>query len=47
MVFHAKEEDEKFAAEGSCCRQNLKNEDLTALFGRVRQNIAPKSVRNV
>ena len=42
--FHAKVKNERFTAAGSRCRQNLKNENLTPYFGRIRQKIAPKSV---
>ena len=31
----------------SHCRQNLKYENFTSSFGRLRQNIAPKSVLRV
>ena len=47
---HVKAENERLTAEGSCCRQDrqdLKNENFTTLFGRLRQQIAPKSVRHV
>ena len=43
-------ENERLTAAGSCCRQDrqdLKNENFTTLFGRLRQQIAPKSVRHV
>ena len=45
--FHVKAENERLTAAGSCCRQDLKNENFTTLFGRLRQQIAPKSVRHV
>ena len=34
----------KFTAAGLRCRQNLKYENFTSSFGRLRQKIAPKSV---
>ena len=40
--FHVK--SERFSATSSRCRQNRKYENLTSSFGRLRQNIAPKSV---
>ena len=42
--FHVKAKNEKFTAVGSCCRQNLKHENFTSSFGRLRQKIAPKIV---
>ena len=39
--FHVKAKNERFTAAGSRCRQNLKYENLTSSFGRLRQNIAP------
>ena len=48
--FHVKAENGRLTAAGSCCRQDrqdLKNENFTTLFGRLRQQIAPKSVRHV
>ena len=42
--FHVKTKNERFTAASSRCRQNLKYENLTSSFGRLRQNIAPKSV---
>ena len=42
---HAKAKKERFSAAGFRCRQNLKYENFTSSFGRLRQNIAPKSVR--
>ena len=33
-----------FTAPSSRCRQNLKYENFTSSFGRLRQNVAPKSV---
>ena len=38
--FHVKAKNERFTAVSSRCRQNLK-------YGRLRQNIAPKSVPHV
>ena len=45
--FHVKAKNERFTAESFRCRQNLKNENLTSSFGRLSQNIAPKSVPHV
>ena len=45
--FHVKAKNEKFTAVGSCCRQNLKHENFTSSFGRLRQKIAPKIVPHV
>ena len=45
--FHVKAENERFTAASSRCRQNLKNENFRSLFGRLLQNIAPKSVPHV
>ena len=53
--FHAKAKNERFTAASFRCRQNLKYEDFTSPFGRLRQtpfgrlrqNIAPKSVPHV
>ena len=42
--FHVKARNEKFTAVGSFCRQNLKHENFTSSFGRLRQKIAPKIV---
>ena len=42
--FHVKAKSEIFTAASSRCRQNLKYENLTSSFGRLRQNIVPKSV---
>jgi len=44
--FHVKAKNQRFTAAGSRCRQNLKDENFTS-FGRLRQNIAPKSVPHV
>ena len=45
--FHAKAQNERFTAAGSRCRQNLKYENFTSSFGRLRQTFAPKSVPHV
>ena len=45
--FHIKAKTERFIAAGSRCRQNLKYENFTSSFGRLRQNIARKSVPHV
>ena len=45
--FHVKAKNERFTAASSCCLQNLKYENLTPSFARIRQNIAPKSVAYV
>ena len=45
--FHAKAKNERFTAAGSRCRENLNYEHFTLLFGRLRQNIAAKSVPHV
>ena len=37
----------RFIVAGSRCRQNLKYENFTSSFGRLRQKIAPKSVPHV
>ena len=42
--FHAKAKNEKFTAESSPRSQNLKNENFMTSTGRLRQEIAPKSV---
>ena len=46
-VFHVKPKNERFTYASSCCRQNLKYENFTSSFGRLRHNIAPKSVLHV
>ena len=43
---HVKAKNERFTAAGSRCRQNL-YENFTSSFGRLRQNIATKSVPHV
>ena len=45
--FHAKAKNERFTAAGSRCRLNLKYENFTASFSRLRQKIAPKSLPHV
>ena len=45
--FHVKGKSERFTAASFRCRQNLKYENFTSSFGRLRQNIAPKSVPHV
>ena len=45
--FHVKAENEGFTAAGFRCRQNLKYENFTSSFGRLRQTIALKSVLQV
>ena len=40
--FHVKAKSEIFTAASSRCRQNLKYENFTSSFGRLRQKIAPK-----
>ena len=45
--FSCKGKDERFTAASSRCRQNLKYENFASSFGRLRQNIAPKSVPQV
>ena len=37
---HLKAKSERFTAAGSRCRQNLKYENFTSSFGRLRQKIA-------
>ena len=45
--FHAKAKTGTFTAASLRCRQNLKCENFTSSFARLRQNIAPKSVPHV
>ena len=45
--FYAKAKTGTFTAASLRCRQNLKCENFTSSFGRLRQNIAPKSVPHV
>ena len=44
---HVKAENERFSAEGSRYRQNLKFENFTSSFGRLRRKIEPRSVPHV
>ena len=44
--FHVKAKSERFTAASSRCCQNLKYENFRSSFGRLRQNIAPKSVQH-
>ena len=39
--------NERFTTASSRCSHNLKYENFTSSFGRLRQNIAPKSVLHV
>ena len=43
--FHVKEENEMFTAAGSRCCQNLKHENCTSSFGRLRQKLYQKACR--
>ena len=45
--FHLKVKNKRFNAAASRCGQNLKYENFTSSFSRLRQNIAPKSVLHV
>ena len=45
--FRVKAKKERFTAASSRCRQNLKYENFPSSFGRLPQNIAPKSVLHV
>ena len=45
--FHVKAKSERFTAASSHCCQNLKYENFTSSFGRLRQKIAPKCVPHV
>ena len=45
--FHVKAKSERITAASSRCCQKLKYENFTSSFGRLRQNIAPKSVLHV
>ena len=44
---HLNSENERFTAASSPCHQNLKYGNFTSSFGRLCQNIAPKSVPHV
>ena len=45
--FHVKAKNERFTAASSCCGHNLKHENFTSSFGRLRQKIIPESVPQV
>ena len=45
--FHVQANNERFTAAGSQCCHNLKYENFTSSFGRLRQKTAPKSVPHV
>ena len=45
--FYVKAKTERFTTASFRCRQNLKYENFTWSFSRLRQNIAPKSVPHV
>ena len=45
--WHVKAKNERFTAASSRCRQNLKYENFTLSFGRLRQSIVAKSVPHV
>ena len=45
--FHVKAKNGRLTAAASCSRQNLKHENFTLLFGRLRRKIAAKSVPHV
>ena len=45
--FHVKAKNERFTAASSRCLQNLKYENFMSSFGRLRHNIAAKSVPHV
>ena len=45
--FHVRAEDERFTAASSRCRRNLKYENPTSSFGRLRENFSPESVPHV
>ena len=42
--FQAESKDRRFTAAGSRCPQNLKIENFTSSYGRLREKIAPKIV---
>ena len=42
-VFHVRAENEKFTAGDLRCRQNLKYENFTSSFGRLRQKMHQKA----
>ena len=45
--FHVKAKNERFTAAGLRCRRNLKYENFTSSYCRLRQKIAPKRVPHV
>ena len=45
--FRVKAKKERFTAARSRCRQNLKYENFSSSFGRLRQNTAPRCVLHV
>ena len=45
--FLVKAKNERFTAASLRCRKNLKYENFTSSFGRLRQNIVPKSMPHV
>ena len=45
--FRVQGENERFTAAGSRCRWNLKYENFTSSFGRLREKITQKSVLHV
>ena len=45
--FHVKAKNKRCTAADSRCHQNLKYENFTSSFGRLRQKIALKSVPHV
>ena len=45
--FHVKAKNERFTTASARCRHNLKYENFMSSFGRLLQNIAPKSVLHV
>ena len=47
ICFYIKAKNDRFTAASSRCRKNLKYENFTSSFGRLRQNIAPNSVPHV
>jgi len=44
---YVKAENENFIATGLPCRQNLKYENFTSSFGRLRQNVQQKACRTI
>ena len=45
--YHVKAKNERFNAANSRCRQSLKHENLALSFGRLGQEMAPKSLSHV